>query len=210
MRVTTVEHSRTELECSKCGTKIRASRDEKQDVVDRRTGKKKRKTVRVLGDSYRWIKFNRGAKVIRCMSPKCGFMPSDMTTSDKLSRVYAAQEAAEETVSDWDFSGDVSELKQALDDLASEVRAVSEEYEESASNMEQAFPNGSSKIDEIREKADSLSSWADEIEGVDFEEWDGPEDEEGKDVKNTSDQTREEWGEEQREAAEAVLSNCPV
>lgn len=250
MRITTVKHSLTELTCGKCGDKIRASRDEQQDVVDKRTGKKKRKKVRVLGDSYRWIKFNRGPKRIRCMKPACAFRASDMTTSDKLSRVYGAQETAEEAIAGWDPAEGIDDLKQALEDLATEIREVSDEYEESASNMEQAFPSGSSQIDEIREKSENLAAWADEIEAVDLEEWDGPEDDddteprkciacelnvekaddggwkhvhegeapeeepdhepEPEDAKNSSEQTREEWGEEQRGKAEEVLGNCPV
>lgn len=176
MKITTVKHSLTELTCGKCSDKIRASRDEKQRVLNKRTGKKEWKEVRVLGDGYRWIKFNRGPKKIRCMKPECAFRASDMTTSDKLSRVYAAQETAQDVVDSWDGE-DIETLREALQTAAEEIREVASEYNESADNMEQAFPNGSPTIDDCREKAESLESWADELEQNDLTEWDGPEEE---------------------------------
>jgi hypothetical protein len=169
MRVTTVKHSKTKLACSKCGDDIRPSRNEKQTVLVR--GKKTKKTVRVLGDSYRWIKFNRRPKRVVCMKPSCAFRRSDMTSSDKLSQLYAAVETAEDTISSWDGE-DVSTLESAMEDLANEVREVAEGYGESADNMEQAFTSGSSLIDEIREKQESLNSWADALEALDFTAWD--------------------------------------
>lgn len=163
MKITTVKHSQTNLTCGKCGASIMASRNETRDG----------KTVRVLGDPYRWIKHNRRPKTVRCMSERCSFRRSDLTTSDKLSRVFAALESTEASVAEWD-GDDIETLKEALQTLAEEAREVASEYNESADNMEQSFPSGSPTIEDCREKAENLEQWADELEGVDFEEWDGP------------------------------------
>lgn len=178
MRITTVNHAQKAQTCRRCGTTIKPSRDVKQDVLNKRTGKTKKKVVRVLGDSYRWIKFNRGSKIVRCMDNACRFRPSDMTTSDKLSTLYGAQETAEDAIDAWDGDeGSIDDLKTALEDLATSVEEVAEGYTESADNMENVFTGGSPTIDDCREKAEGLESWKDEIEGVDFDEWDGPSEE---------------------------------
>jgi hypothetical protein len=245
MKTHYVKHAKKPQVCGKCGAKIMPSRDEKQSVTDKRTGKTKKKIVRVLGDSYSWIKFNRGPKKIRCSKPACAFRASDKT-GGKMSGVYAAQESAQDAIAGWD-SNDVDDLKQILSDAAEEIKAVAEEYGESADNIEQAFTGGSATADECREKAEGLGGWADELEGVDFEEWDGPDEEEDacavceteieqdaegnwkhcaeaalaeeqdKDhdaepavAKNSNEQTREEWAEDQRNTAEEAIGDCPV
>lgn len=255
MRITTVKHAKKKgIACGKCHDKIKPSRDEKQTVTDKRTGKSKKKIVRVLGDSYRWIKFNRGPTLIRCMKPECAFRQSDMTRG-KMSGVYAAQESAQDSIAEWEGEN-VEDLKQILSDAAEAIKEVAQEYTDSADNIEQAFTGGSATADECKEKAESLESWADELEQVDFEEWDGPDegDEpeelkckhceetitkvEGEDdkythgeeaegsqrggdsdhdaepeeteAKNSQGQTREEWAEDQRSAAEEAIGNCPV
>lgn len=217
MRINRVKHSLTEHVCGKCSVKIRASRDEKKRVPNKRTGKTEWKTVRILGDSYIWIKFNRGPKKIRCAQPSCTFRASDMTTSDKLARAYGAQEQAEDEISTWGGTADdpasTDDLKQALDTAAEEIREVAGEYGESADSLEQTFTGGSPTIDECREKQENLESWADELESVSFEEWD-----EDAEHEPSEDQTAEEaktaayeqWEQEQKDLAEEALGNCPV
>jgi hypothetical protein len=63
-----------------------------------------------------------------------------------------------------ELENSVSELVTALNSAAEDVRAVGEEYGEAADNMEQAFPNGSSVIDEIREKGETCETWADNLD----------------------------------------------
>lgn len=218
MRVTEVKHSQTDLNCGRCGAEIKASRDEKQVVENKRTGKKTKKVVRVLGDSYRWIKFRHGGKRIRCMKSECRFRASDMTSSDKLSQLYGAQETAEDNALDWAAKDGVEALQDIRNELVEQVREVSEGYGESADNMEQAFPNGSSQIDEIREKADNLEQWASDLENLDFDEWDGPDLDDGEEepkkdseeVKNTDGQTPEEWADHERDKLLTEVGNCPL
>lgn len=215
MRVIEVKHSLTALSCSKCGAEIKPSRDEKQLVENKRTGKKTKKVVRVLGDPYRWIKHNRRPRKVRCMKVECRFRRSDMTTSDKLSRVYAAEETAQDSIGDWGGSeASVEDLKEILTTLADEAREVADEYEESAQNIEDAFPNGSSTAEECREKAEELTGWADELEAVDFDEWDGPDVTEkaantNEEPKNDSGETHDEWLDAQREVA-SDAAGCPL
>lgn len=174
MKINRVKHAQNAQTCGKCGDVITPSRDAKQRVLNKRSGKTEWKTVRVLGDSYQWIKFNRGPKLVRCMKAACGFRQSDMTRG-KMSGVYAAQEAAQDTIAEWDGE-DIEDLKTALTDAAEAIREVASEYGESADNMEQAFPGGSPTIDECREKQEELESWADELENTDLTEWDGADD----------------------------------
>jgi hypothetical protein len=207
MRIHAVKHSLTALVCSRCRCEIKPSRDEKQTVTVK--GKRVKKTVRVLGDPYKWIKFNRRPRNIRCMAPACAFMRSDLTTSEKLGRLYDAQDAAEDAIAAW--SGEADDLKTILSDLASEVREVSQEYNESADNIENSFPGGSPTIDDCRDKADQLESWADEIESVDFDEWSSSdEDADSEDAANDDGQTRAEWADEQRDKASEVIGECPI
>jgi len=174
MKITEVKHAQTKQECRKCGAKIRPSRFEMQTVVDKRTGKKKRKRVRVLGDSYRWIKFNRRPKTIRCMRNECRFRPSDMTSSDKLSRIYAAQETAEDAADDWDPEEGTDALESIIEDLKNEIDEVAQEYQESADNIEAVFTGGSSTAEDCKEKSENLESWSSDLDSLDFNDWDGP------------------------------------
>ena len=81
--------------------------------------------------------------------------------------------------------------------LVDAIREVADEYNESADNIEQSFPSGCPKSEECRERADELSSWADEVESADFDELE-------------EDGDKEEWIEMQRENALGVVDACPV
>ena len=53
------------------------------------------------GSPYRWTKNRRGPRKVRCSELECGFRASDLTGSDKLSRVYSARESAEDPTEEW-------------------------------------------------------------------------------------------------------------
>ena len=110
------------------------------------------------GDTYYYWQLYKGPKQMSLNRPR----PSQLTGSDKLSRVYAAVESVEDSLE----SRDRDEVVEALNDAADEVREVAEEYGESADNMESAFPNGSPTIEECREKQENLEAFADELEGA--------------------------------------------
>lgn len=192
-RVTTVNKARKDVgKCSRCYTEIKA------------------------GDSYRWAKpGRRGRKVFRCMAVTCRFRPSDLTTSDKLSRTYGAQECAEDDVDSWTGKdGSVDDVKQALDTCAEEVREVAEEYRESAQNIRENISE-SPTADECDEKAESLDDWAQELEDAaqeleDFEHGseDAPAD--GEEESEERAEERQDWVDSVKEAAHEVLGNCPI
>lgn len=203
MKITHVKHSQTDLKCSKCGAEIRASRDKVQSKTNARTGKQSEVNVRVLGDPYRWIKFNRSPRTVRCMNAGCTFRRGDLTTSDKLRRVYDAQDTAYDTIKSWDGASDSAceDLKSALEELASEIRDVASEYEESADNIESSFTGGSATADDCREKSEGLNAWADELESPDLEEFDGDESDED---------ALKQWIEDQSSKANEAVNECPL
>lgn len=151
MRVYFVTKSRKQWRCHKCGSAIEK------------------------GDSYRWWQHMHERETRRCL--KCGPpRPSDLATGDKMQRALAAQEQIEDAMADVaaattvdEFNTALEQLKSVCEEAATEIRQVGEEYEEAASNMETAFPNGSSVIDEIREKSETCNTWADALDSIDLD-----------------------------------------
>ena len=111
------------------------------------------------GDTYFYWQLYKQPKQMSLTRPRA----SQLTGSDKLSRVYAAGEDLEDVVGEADS---LESIVEALNTAAEAVREVAEEYGESADNMEQAFPNGSPTIDMCRENQDSLAAYADELESA--------------------------------------------
>jgi hypothetical protein len=165
------------------------------------------------GDAYKWIKGRFGPRKVRCES--CAFRASDLTSSDKLARVYDAQEDAQEAIGEWDGQ-DAQDLKSILETAAEEIREAAQEYQESADAIMEHFPSGNATSEECEEKAQELEGWADTIEDFDPEEFEPElsEDEDGKKTGEDEDaeleEQREKWVEEQRDGANAVLDECPV
>lgn len=117
--------------CARCGTEI------------------------LKGDSYKWFKFRWGSKIIFCEAhyPRL----SEMTTSDKLARLYAAQEEIEGAMSDRES------IITALEDAISTAEEVGSEYESSLENMPEGLQQ-SATGEAIQEKIDACSAWATELE----------------------------------------------
>lgn len=156
------------------------------------------------GEPYSWIKPQYGTKRVVCGN--CHFKNSDLTTSDKLSTVYAAQENAEDSVADWDGE-DIEDLKSFVSDMASEIRDVADEYQSSCDAIKERFSE-SSTADECEEKAESLGSWADELESfdpADFDEADADFEEEV--LKDVPDETEEQKKQRQEELYEKNEEN---
>lgn len=114
------------------------------------------------GQRYLYWQFRYGGKRTRheaCGRPR----PSELTSSDKLSRLYAAQEGVEDFLAgEW---AELADLAEALEAAASEARDVAAEYELAADAVDEHFP-GSYQVDEIRDKASEAEQWADELEGA--------------------------------------------
>lgn len=80
-----------------------------------------------------------------------------MTTSDKLARLYAAQEEIEGAMSDRES------IITALEDAISTAEEVGSEYESSLENMPEGLQQ-SATGEAIQEKIDACSAWATELE----------------------------------------------
>lgn len=120
-----------------------------------------------VGQPYNWIKSRRGPK--RSRHATCRrFRPSDLTSNDKLSRLYSIQERIEDEASAWGLleSTDLADLVTALDDAAVEAREVADEYRETAENLEQGFGHSTSQSEEIASNGDEVDGWADELESL--------------------------------------------
>lgn len=107
------------------------------------------------GDTYYWWKFRYGGKRMSKTPPK----PSELTQS-KMSGVYAALEAMQETVDVATCPDDVSD---ALTECADEIRSVAEEYRDAVQNMPESLQQGS-VAEECEDKASQLDDFAQEIE----------------------------------------------
>jgi DNA repair ATPase RecN len=168
------------------------------------------------GDAYKWIKPRYGSKKTRCSV--CAFRNSDLTGSDKLSRVYSAVENVEDFLADWDGDdGDFSNLGAALEEAAAELREIADEYQESCDAIRENFSD-SPTADECEERADEINSFADDLENVDIDDFEFDDEQETEDHKDEKDwdleKAREEalqsWRNDAISRAEAALSDCPV
>lgn len=105
---------------------------------------------------YHWSTF-RGPKQMSATRPR----PSQVTGNSKLCSLYSAGEAFEDVLPTLMTPEDISS---ALTEYADAVRSVAEEYRDSVTNMEGAFPGGSPTIDEFNDNADNLDAFAEELE----------------------------------------------
>jgi hypothetical protein len=175
------------LKCGKCGVEIK------------------------VGDPYKWVKVKRtygGVTYYRCAS--CPRWRQSELSNSKMSGVYAAQERCDDEVYECTSVGELESLR---DELAEEIRNVGEEYGESADNMEDGFGHETYQSAELREKAEALDGWADEIESTDFDEFDEDEvdgDEDDETREDDIETARDEWIEEQRDKLSSIIQECPV
>ena len=147
-RVNHVKHARLPTKCGRCGRAIEK------------------------GDPYLWAKTRYGPKLVRC--PDHSFRASELTSSDKLSNLYSAQEDVEDEVkavrdllarSDFGHAELLEALRSlgdTLENSASQAEETGSEYQESADAVDEYFP-GSSQVDEITEKAEAAEEFSSEL-----------------------------------------------
>lgn len=210
MRVTVADKSRPKpnIKCGKCGVEIKP------------------------GMPYKWVKTKSGpyggATMYRCAD--CPSWKQSELSSSKMSGVYAAQEMLDEQIINCES---VEDLQALAGDLAEMIRDVANEYEESARNIEDGFGHSTSMSEDLEQRANDLNSWADDIDNLDFDEFEGDDEDEidcdqcdgtgkiegencaecdgsGK-VENTAGgEEREAWLDEQRDKLSDEMGNCPV
>lgn len=122
--------------CSKCGTLIEK------------------------GQPYRWWKFMRGGKFIRCNSAKCLPRPSDLTRSDFWKAIYSIQEEELFTNSE--------EFESDRDTAVSDLQNIRDETQEKLDNMPQGLQEGDTG-QLLQERIDALESAIETLEGTDLE-----------------------------------------
>jgi len=191
-----------------------------------------------IGDSYKWVapRAHRAAqghkrnRHVNCPAWKA----SELTSSQHLATIYAAQESAEEalasvTIGSVEDAPDVLEqLREIAGDFADQVREASESYNESAQNIEDGFGHPTYQSEELQEKGESVEQWADEAADVnltDFDENDNVcsecsmvlDDEQHTDEKNedyhefvSDDDVLQDWLQEQIDAVSDVINDNPV
>lgn len=164
------QDSKEPRKCIRCGTKIKP------------------------GDSYWWFANRIGRSSIRknyCAKHRP--RPSDMTTSDKLSQLYSAQESVEDEQNnrtDKDgvpisFDDYKSAMADALRSAADQARQVGGEYQESLDNMPEHLQESSGiseRVEACIDWADALEAAADEVESFEYEAPDDLEDGEEPDM----------------------------
>lgn len=191
-----------------------------------------------IGMSYKWVapRAHRGAtghkrnRHVNCPAWK----QSELTSSQHLATIYAAQEGAEDALASVtidtveDAEGVLETLREIAGDFADQVREASQSYEESAQNIEDGFGHETYQSEELREKSESIEGWADEAADVsltDFDENDNLcsecsmvlEDEQHTDEKNedyhefvSDDDVLQDWLQEQIDAVTDVINDNPL
>lgn len=173
-----------------------------------------------VGDSYYWWKFRHGGKHYSKTAPR----PSQLTNSDKLSRARACAEALEDIEVTEGMTLD--ELRDSVNEIASQIEEVAQEYRDSVDNMPEGLQQGS-VAEECNEKADELENWQQEVESCldsldeaperddyEAEETDEDEDEDAEEeVREKAEEdyqtALEEWMQEARDAISGA-ANCPI
>jgi hypothetical protein len=124
-----------------------------------------------VGDPYKWIEPKSGpyggSKRYRCDS--CPTWHVWEYSTSLSARTAEISFIFWEGQSDWESPEDVSD---ALNSAAESIRELANEKTESAENMESGFGHETSASEDLKATAQSLESWADELEQLDIPEFD--------------------------------------
>ncbi len=123
------------------------------------------------GETYKWFAHLIGrSSRKKKFCAKCKIRGSHMTTSDKLCRLYEAQEAIEDALKIMDDITTIAAFEEWRDNVASAIETaaqtaeeVGDEYQSSYDNMPEGLQQGSTG-QEIEEKANACSEWNNELE----------------------------------------------
>jgi hypothetical protein len=166
----------------------------------------------VKGEMYYWWQAFRGPKQMSKTEPK----PSQVA-SGKLAEAYMVAERIEADTHSLDVPDDIADM---LDECASDIGDVADQYRESFENMPEGLQQGDTG-QQLESNADELDAWKDQVESaaqdirnLDIEEFIDP------DLKRDDDkqptcflELTDEEQEEMLEAARAIAddaSTCPI
>lgn len=191
-----------------------------------------------IGDPYKWVaprphRAARGFKRIRHRSCP-GWKPSDLTSSQHLATIYAAQEAADDDIARLNLPVDKDETEAFADSLeeianaaGDSIQEAADSYRESAEAIEEGFGHPTYQSEELETKAYDVEGWAEDIRSVDIERFDGteecaicsmPEDDDSHQDEDSdefhewdaSTEPAETWAMEQIDVLTEVLGSSPV
>lgn len=136
--------------CGKCGTEIK------------------------VGQPYKHISPRSGPYGGRTMY-RCAACPDWNVWEYSSSLSARVAEIGHDFWGDQDNWSSTDDVQESLNSAAERIREIAEEKREGASNIEEGFGHETSQSQELNETADSLDSWADEVEGVDLPDYPEPE-----------------------------------
>ncbi len=123
------------------------------------------------GESYYWWKFRHGGKHFSLTYPKS----SQLTQSPYLAVIYDSQDQWSELTEPSSLSATEMERSEivsclggvadSMESIAGNLRELVDQYEESASNMEEYF-SGAERVDQLRECGTECDATCDEIDTI--------------------------------------------
>ena len=125
------------------------------------------------GFPYKWWKFRRSGKYIRCADPACAPKPKDLTQSEFWSAVFGIQEER------FELNTSIEDLESARDNVVGELENLRDEQEDKRSNMPEGLQEGDTG-NLLQERFDALEEAVINLQNVDIS-YDPPEEVEEQD-----------------------------
>lgn len=120
------------------------------------------------GESYKRVGLKIGpySSITRNWCQNCTPKQSQLTTNDRLSRLYEIEEGLSADIANTGDTGlGIDDLKSSFESAADSAEEIADEYEESVDNMPENLRQGS-QADEMRDKAQAIRDWAEELRSV--------------------------------------------
>lgn len=161
-----------------------------------------------VGQPYKWVAPKSGpyggSKRFRCEA--CPTWHSWELSSSLSARLDQVSWAAWEAFTGNDL-GDADDITSILTDAAGEIREIAEEKEEGAQNIEDGFGHETSQSEELKDIAQQLNEWADEVENYDVPDFPEVEGDEPTEDEQTA---IDEWHSEVEDVLAATVDSSPV
>ena len=159
------------------------------------------------GEAYRWVKPKSGpyGGYRRVRHLRCGtWQPWDLSQSlgAQLQRVsYEFNQAIDTAESEDD-------VQAALDQAANDIEELADQREESGQNMEEGFQHETEQSSQLKQDAEDLRSWAQEIQGASIPELPEPEETECTDCGGTGTADQEQDADDTTQADAEDCETC--